>query len=77
MCDAYSARGVRASYTCATRVRVWLRAPCTRGVHVDTRVNTVERRALTVRDLNLNLMQIRYSATDGSRCPHGDAAHHG
>ena len=30
---------------------------------MDTRVNTVERRALTVRDLNLNLMQIRYSAT--------------
>ena len=55
--------GVRASYTCATRVRVWSRAPCTREVHVDTRVSTVERRALTVGDLNLNVMQIRYSAT--------------
>ena len=42
---------------------MWLRAPCTRGVHVDTRVNTVERRALTVRDLNINLMQVCYSAT--------------
>ena len=30
---------------------------------MDTRVNTAERRALTVRDLNLNLMQIHYSAT--------------
>ena len=32
-------------------------------VHVDTRVSTVERRALTVRDPNLNPMRFRYSVT--------------
>ena len=73
MCDAYSARGgtrlLHVYYTC-TRV---VACPRTRGVHVDTRVSTVDRRALAVRDPNLNLMRIRYSATlrpRGSRSDH-------